>query len=110
VPDWDTVFAVTLGREPINPRPIDQAAIYRLLHKETIGFITYSEGCNDDVNKFIWSGLGWSSTAPIEEILRDYARYFIGSDVADSFANGLLALERNWRGPAIANGGITTTL
>ena len=22
-------------------------------------FITYSEGANDDVNKFVWSGLGW---------------------------------------------------
>ena len=23
------------------------------------GFLTYSEGCNDDVNKAVWSALGW---------------------------------------------------
>ena len=25
----------------------------------TMGFLTYSEGVNDDMNKFVWSGLGW---------------------------------------------------
>ena len=31
VPDWDTAFAVTEGREGINPRPVGHAAIFRLL-------------------------------------------------------------------------------
>lgn len=110
VPDWDAAFAVTLGREPINPRPVDQAIIYRRLRQYTIGFITYSEGCNDDVNKLVWSGLGWKHDTPVVDILRDYSRYFIGPDVVDGFAQGLLALERNWRGPALTNTGIRTTL
>ena len=29
VPDWDLAFALTEGREAINPRPLDQAAIFR---------------------------------------------------------------------------------
>jgi len=109
VPDWDVAFAITEGRECINPRPVDQAATFHLLQPYTIGFLTYSEGCNDDVNKAVWSALGWDPEQPVIEILREYSRYFIGQDVADGFAQGLLALERNWRGPVAANGGIQTT-
>jgi hypothetical protein len=110
VPDWDAAFAVTQGREVINPRPLGQAAIYRYYHPATIGFITYSEGCNDDVNKFVWSGLGWNEETPVEEILRQYARVFIGPHHAEAFAQGLLALERNWVGPLLTNGNVETTL
>ncbi|MEX2264156.1 MAG: hypothetical protein WD696_19540 [Bryobacteraceae bacterium] len=110
VPDWDAAFAFTEAREPVNPRPLDQAQIYRLLRRHTIGFIAYSEGCNDDVNKAIWSALGWKQDTPVIDILRDYSRYFIGPDLTDDFAQGLLALERNWRGPALINGGIKETL
>ena len=95
VPDWDVAFAMTEGREPINPRPQAITTIYRLLHTNTAGFITYSEGCNDDVNKMIWSALGWDRDADVGEILRDYARYFVGAAHADSFAEGLLMLEKN---------------
>lgn len=44
------------------------------------------------------------------EILRDYSRYFIGANSADSFARGLLELEQNWRGPVVTNSGINITL
>ena len=110
VPDWDPAFAVTLGRETINPRPIDEALIFRSTYRDTIGFISYSEGCNDDVNKFLWSVLGWNPDADVGDVLRDFARYFIGARHADAFAEGLLALERNWRGPLADNSGVLTTL
>jgi hypothetical protein len=110
VPDWDTAFAVTEARECINPRPEDQAVIFRQTQPQTIGFLTYSEGCNDDVNKFVWSGLGWDPDVPVVDILRAYSRYFIGERYTDDFAQGLLALERNWRGPLLANAGVETTL
>src|SRR5262249_40238451 len=67
VPDWDLAYALTEAREPINPRPIDQAAIFRLLQPHTNGFITYSEGCNDDVNKAVWSSLGWDPDQDVIE-------------------------------------------
>ena len=98
MPDWDVAYALTEGREAINPRPLGQAAIFRLYQKYAIGFLTYSEGCNDDVNKFVWSGLGWDPEAPVIDMLREYGRYFIGDRYADGFAQGLLALERNWVG------------
>ena len=44
------------------------------------------------------------------DTLRQYSRYFIGDRYADAFAQGLLALERNWRGPLAANAGVETTL
>ena len=110
VVDWDLAFALTEAREINNPRPADQAQIFRVLQPNTIGFISYSEGCNDDVNKIIWSALGWNPDTDVLEILRDYSRYFIGANYADGFANGLLALEQNWRGPVSTNAGINVTL
>jgi hypothetical protein len=110
VPDWDVAFAMTEGREPINPRPQAMTAIYRLLHTNTAGFITYSEGCNDDVNKMIWSALGWNQNTEVTEILRDYSRYFIGAAHAENFAEGLLLLEKNWKGPLRRNDQVEQTL
>jgi hypothetical protein len=46
----------------------------------------------------------------VTEVLRQYSRYFIGPDHADSFAQGLLALERNWQGPLLTNEAVYTTL
>lgn len=110
VQNWDVAHALTSQREQINPRPLDQAVIFRALMPYATDFITYSEGPNDDVNKFVWSGLGWDSTTDVLQILREYSRYFIGGRYTDSFAQGLLALERNWRGPLAGNASVYTTL
>ena len=110
VPDWDVAYALTEGREVINPRPRDEANIFRVTSPDTIGFLTYSEGCNDDVNKFVWSALGWDPDANLGEVLRQFSRYFIADEFADDFAQGLFALERNWRGPLATNDGVYTTL
>ena len=72
VPDWDVAYSLTEGREVINPRPRDEAAIFHAFADQTIGFITYSEGCNDDVNKIIWSALGWDPQADLLDVLRDF--------------------------------------
>ena len=111
VPQWDYAFQATLNREPINPRPLDQAAIFRRVQPANdYGVITYSEGCNDDVNKCIWSALAWAPETDVADILRDYSRYFIGSNLTEEFAQGLFALERNWRGPLATNAGVNVTL
>jgi len=111
VNDWDVAYAQTEEREGINPRPMDEAQIFRVLQPFADGgFLTYSEGCNDDVNKAVWSTLGWNPDANVTEVVRYYARYFIGPDMADAFAQGLLALERNWRGPLLTNSTVDVTL
>jgi len=110
VQDWDIAHALTSQREQINPRPIDEAIIFRAMLPYASDFITYSEGCNDDVNKIVWSALGWDPKSDVVQILREYSRYFIGPAYTDSFAQGLLALERNWRGPLAANASVDATL
>lgn len=110
VPDWDFTFAATQNRESINPRPEDQTVIFKAPDPESFrGFITYSEGINDDVNKMVWSALGWNREADYRETLRDYGRYFIGHDFADDFAQGLMNLEKNWRGSLLSNSNVYVT-
>jgi len=103
VPDWDNAYRSTLGREPINPRPRAYAKIFRDLQQYSIGFITYSEGCNDDFNKGLWSCLGWDPNMNVEEIAKEYSRYFISNRYEEKFARGLLGLEENWQGKTLEN-------
>jgi hypothetical protein len=110
VEDWDLAFFLTEGREPINPRPRAYRTMCRAMLPGTVGFASYSEGCNDDVNKIVWSCLGWDPDARPIDILREYSRYFIGPRYTDSFASGVLALERNWEGPLLGNPTIEVTL
>lgn len=62
----------------------------------TVGFVTYSDGVVDDVNKFIWSIYGWNSSVPLTEALMDYANTLIDSSVALPVAVGIAELEQNW--------------
>ncbi len=110
VPDWDVAFAMTVGREPVNPRPVDEEACFRVSQPGTMGMLSYSEGCNDDVNKIIWSGLSWQDQQDVFALLVEYGRFFIDPDMAHDFAHGLMALERNWRGPLAINAGVQATL
>lgn len=112
VPEWDEAYQLTEGREVINPRPMAETTIFRHCAPYMNGFVTYSEGVNDDVNKFIWSALGWSAQTLPTETLREYARYFAGGDGirTDAFAQELAALEKNWTGSLSANVGVDTTL
>jgi len=109
-PWWDSAFNSTLGREPVNPEPVRYAYVHNIFAPYTIGFITYSDGINDDVNKTIWSALGWDSTQSVRDILVEYSRLYLGHDIAEAAADGILALERNWRGPIVENGAIDGTL
>lgn len=103
VPEWDMAFALTLNREPINPRPIAQAHIHNLFMDLADGCITYSEGVNDDVNKAIWSARLWDPRCSVRNVLVEYGRAYISSELAEEIAEGLLALERNWQGALLGN-------
>jgi hypothetical protein len=110
VPNWDPACRSTVGREPINPRPIAYTKIFRDLQQYAMGYITYSEGCNDDFNKVLWSCLGWDPDMKTEDIAVEYSRYFISPRYAQKFAEGLFGLERNWAGPLKDNDGVYETL
>ena len=110
VPWWDPAFNFTLGREPINPRPVFYAAVHDRTAPYTDGFISYSDGVNDDLNKAIWTRLAWTPGSDVREIVREYTRFFFGNGVADRAADGLFALEKNWDGPLATNGSVDGTL
>ena len=110
VKEWDLAFALTYHRESYNPRPLAMKAIHNAFDEYAAGTITYSEGINDDVNKFVWSGQDWNPGEDVIETLRDFSRLFISSRHADSLAQGYLAQERNWEGPLAVNSQVETTL
>ena len=107
VPQWHPAFALTEGREPINPRPTQSAAIFRRLAGRTRGFVTYSEGVNDDFNQLLWFRMGWDRAVGPHAVADEYARMFIGDPKA---ADAIFALERNWIGDPAGNAGIDATL
>jgi len=108
--DWHYAFASTMGRESINPRPYEYAYMHTLAQRYIAGSVSYSEGCNDDLNKMIYGYLDFDPTTPVREILEDYARVFlIGAD-AEKAADGIAALEKNWYGDPAENPLIDATL
>ncbi len=103
VKKWDQAFALTEGRECTNPQPLYYAEIFRKDAVFTDGFISYSDGVHDDVNKVVWSQMGWDSKTDEKQIMVEYCRFFFGNDVAETAANGIFALEQNWVGPLQGN-------
>jgi hypothetical protein len=108
--NWDQAFALTLGREPVNPQPFYYAKIHNRYAPYTDGFITYSDGINDDVNKFVWTRRGWNPDEEVTEILNQYVRFFFGIVNPEAVTNAIIGLEKNWDGPINENAGIELTL
>jgi hypothetical protein len=110
VPAWDQAYALTLGREAINPRPAEFARIHNWFAPLSDGFISYSDGAHDDVNKTIWSARSWNPDCDVRDVLVDYARVYFDPQTAVEAANGILALENNWCGPLANHGAVEGTL
>jgi len=110
VPWWDTAYALTLGREAINPRPREYAEIHNHFAPYSDGFISYSDGVHDDLNKVVWSMLGWDPKQDVRDVVIQYCRFFFDPQVAEEAADGILALEKNWQGALIDNGAVEGTL
>jgi hypothetical protein len=110
VPEWDQACALTLGREAINPRPAEYAEIHNRFAGYSDGFISYSDGVHDDVNKTIWSARSWDPEIDVRDVLVQYARVYFTPSVAEEAADAILALEKNWRGPLANNGSVEGAL
>lgn len=106
---WDQAFALTLGREASNPRPYFYARAQAAAAPFTDGFVSYSDGCHDDINKVVWSMRGWDPDRNVHQILTDYSRFFFGLPLTESAASGIEAFEQNWQGPLAQNGGVDAT-
>lgn len=110
VPWWDNAFALTLGREAINPRPSQFTQIHNWYAPYSDGFISYSDGVHDDVNKAIFSYLAWDPATDPRTIVEDYSRVFFDPKVAAKATDGIFALEKNWQGSLAENGAVDGTL
>mmetsp|Transcript_6760 Transcript_6760/g.11022 ORF Transcript_6760/g.11022 Transcript_6760/m.11022 type:complete len:927 (+) Transcript_6760:48-2828(+) len=110
VDGWDVCFAMTNNRESINPRPVEFARVIKDQAPYTIGCGCYSEGVNDDLNKYVWTVLHWggdvegplknsSDMQQLDALLGQYASFLCGMPrVASTLAEGIKTLERNWIG------------
>ena len=107
--NWDQAFALTLGREAINPQPYRYSDIHNRYAPFTDGFITYSDGAHDDLNKMVWSRKGWDSSEDVLKIIDQYVRFFFGAKSDDRVTEAILGLERNWDGSVERNAGIEMT-
>lgn len=110
IPDWDPIFAHTLGREPMMPMPDMQRHIYLRYLDVSDGFGTYSDGIHDDLNKHVWNVLGWDPKADMDDALEEYGKVWFGPALARDVAKGLRMLEANWKGRVLENEGIPKTL
>lgn len=110
VKKWDQAFALTEGRECTNPQPLYYAEIHNNDAPFTDGFISYSDGVHDDVNKVVWSQFGWDSKSDVKNIIKEYSRFFFGNKVAEQATNGIFELEQNWVGPLFGNKTVGNTL
>jgi len=93
---------------------VESTRIYAYIHNwfapYSDGFISYSDGVHDDVNKTVWSALGWNPNTNLRDILVEYCRVFFEPAVAEEATDGIFALENNWRGPLRENGAVEGTL
>lgn len=108
--DWSYVFASTLSRESINPRPYEYKHLHDITKEYLCGSVSYSDGINDDVNKIIFSASDFDSSCDVREVLEDYARMFLWEIDAAEFADCIIGLEENWQGSPEENGSIEKTL
>ena len=110
VKKWDQAFALTEGRECTNPQPLYYAEVHNHEAPFTDGFISYSDGVHDDVNKIVWSQMAWNTKNVVRNVVVGYCSFFFGSKIAIEAADAILALEQNWVGPILGNSLIGKTL
>ena len=107
----DPAFAFTSGREGSNPEPVYYSTIFRAFAKYTDGFITYSDGMHDDVNKTVWSLLGWDVNYDVRDGLIEYLPV---STSGTPWRNARRTVSTRWSrtgtGPLVLNGGVESTL
>ena len=104
--DWHYAYASTLSREAVNPRPSEYRLVHRLTKQYVCGSVSYSEGVNDDVNKFVFGALDFDPDSELREILRDYARLFFPETDTEKMVDVIFGLEQNWNGDPAENSSV----
>eukprot|EP00817_Percolomonadidae_sp_ATCC50343_P005575 CAMPEP_0117420964 /NCGR_PEP_ID=MMETSP0758-20121206/2184_1 /TAXON_ID=63605 /ORGANISM="Percolomonas cosmopolitus, Strain AE-1 (ATCC 50343)" /LENGTH=618 /DNA_ID=CAMNT_0005202871 /DNA_START=417 /DNA_END=2270 /DNA_ORIENTATION=- len=96
--NWPTYLSITHQREPILVRIQQYIDIYNQNSPYMDGFVTYSEGLMDDVNKHVYNYISTHAhpeSVTAEEIAKDYQKAFLPKEKADTY-KGIVRLESNW--------------
>ncbi|UVI33374.1 hypothetical protein [Paenibacillus spongiae] len=92
-PEISMFDGVPWGSKGSNPAPRKFAAEYAELRDSIEGAFPYSEGIYEDINKFVWAQLLWHSKTEIEEMVREYCRFYFGAGVEQQAEQLILDLE-----------------
>lgn len=104
--NWHYALASTLSREAVNPRPSEYRLYHRMTRQYAVGSVTYSEGVNDDLNKFVWGAMDLDFNYDLREMVQDYCRTFFPGADTDTIAELIISLEQNWSCDPKENGTI----
>ncbi len=92
---FDTYF-VSYGCNGANPAPrrfVPEAArIARSGH----GAVLYSEGCYEDLNKWVWAACLWDPQRSVDDVVGEYCRYHFGQASEALASELILGLEETW--------------
>jgi len=60
------------------------------------GCMLYSEGIYEDLNKVVWGATLWNPERSVEDIVRDYVRFYFGSERMSDWTDLIMGLEETW--------------
>ncbi len=79
-----------------NPLPNHFKKIMKELNGHIVGGWIYSEGIYEDINKFIWCSYFWNPNRDMDDVLKEYARYYLGENEADAGKKLFYLLEKTF--------------
>jgi len=79
-----------------NPLPNHFKKIIGELKEKIVGGWIYSEGIYEDINKFIWFSYYWNPDKTMDEIMHEYAAYYLSPDIADEAVKLFHLLEESY--------------
>lgn len=92
---FDTYF-VSYGCNGANPAPRRFAPEATRIARSGHGAVLYSEGCYEDLNKWVWMACLWDPTRTAADVVQEYASHHFGAPQADLASELILGLEKTW--------------
>jgi hypothetical protein len=77
-----------------NPLPDYCARLAADLRGRVVGGWPYSEGIYEDINKFYWAQFYWNPERATEDVLKEYAAYYLSPEVAEDAVRLFHLLEK----------------
>ncbi|MCA9040282.1 MAG: hypothetical protein KDA65_08055 [Planctomycetaceae bacterium] len=93
-------------RRAFNARPQAYYDFFRESERYGIGDVTYSEGNHDHFNNWMWQRLLWAPDTPLNDVVLEYCRTFVGPQAAPEMARAIYQFEQNLQTPIEDNDGI----